>query len=339
MGNGGSCNGITQDCAKQTATEIYELHSSWTPQWSNLVAYWKMNEVASAGIVEDSVGSNDGIPFNVNQGNPGVLKHSGNFNGVSSYITTGNTATLELGNSLSVSAWINPTSSVKTGAYNPRILLKMDDANNGYMLSLGNSDFSKPLAVHFDLKKAGTQYAPTTSAIISTGVWTHVFCTWDGVTANIYLNGVLETSISETNEFTYGNVSDLILGARLKSGSGMFKGSMDEIAIWNTALTSTEINILYERQKNNYSGTFTSRILSAENNSRWTNLNWVPTLAFYKELPDYASGANQYEIISGPNGYPSLNDNNLPNNLMRCLEQVELAVLKIILEKKIMGLL
>src|SRR5690606_14032920 len=52
----------------------------------------------------------------------------------------------------------------------------------------------------------------------------------------------------------------------------------------------------YERQREKYSGTYTSRVMDAFSTGQsWTSMSWVPTLPFFKELPDESGGAIQNE--------------------------------------------
>ena len=64
----------------------------------------------------------------------------------------------------------------------------------------------------------------------------------------------------------------------------------------------------------NYSGTFTSHVMAAGSSSLWTGLSWIPTLPFFKELPDFSSGAIQnetstdYTSLVGSTGSSGAND-------------------------------
>lgn len=107
-----------------------------------------------------------------------------------------------------------------------------------------------------------------------------------------------------------------MIGHNLDAGVGNqhFDGSIDEVALWSTALTTSEIQSIYNRQSPKYAGTFTSRVMNALSSSSWTTLSWLPTLPFFKELPDYASGAiqnevsTQYTSLVGSTGSTGAND-------------------------------
>ncbi|MBF0327280.1 MAG: tandem-95 repeat protein [Alphaproteobacteria bacterium] len=85
-------------------------------------------------------------------------------------------------------------------------------------------------------------YTGTTA--ITDGQWHHVAATWDGTTGAIYVDGMLENSTLTTNAGTMANFAinnqTLVVGANSSLG-GTFTGSIDEVRVWNTVRTATEI--------------------------------------------------------------------------------------------------
>lgn len=75
----------------------------------------------------------------------------------------------------------------------------------------------------------------------------------------------------------------LTIGNNANTWPAKFIGSIDEVAILNTALTQTQIQHLYQRQSATYSGTFESRIYDPVNNTL-TKMAFSTQLPFYKEL-------------------------------------------------------
>jgi len=83
---------------------------------------------------------------------------------------------------------------------------------------------------------------------------------------------------SPTTEF-------LAIGSIATTGGYSFNGLIDDLAVWNKALTSTEVQTIYSRQVAQYAGTFTSRVINFGSLDSWTSLSWLTTLPFGKELP------------------------------------------------------
>lgn len=79
------------------------------------------------------------------------------------------------------------------------------------------------------------------NSTINTGNWTHVACTRNNSTGlmQIYINGSLENSITgPTGSRTA--TSSLYIGPNFVGGTG-FIGQMDQLRIYNTVLSSSEI--------------------------------------------------------------------------------------------------
>jgi hypothetical protein len=76
------------------------------------------------------------------------------------------------------------------------------------------------------------------------GQWHHGVVTFDGSILRLYIDGVqiITSSTSSTPE-TVGN-HPLKIGANSRTADDIFTGSLDEVGVWNRALTTTEITNL-----------------------------------------------------------------------------------------------
>ena len=83
---------------------------------------------------------------------------------------------------------------------------------------------------------SGTNYILDENASLSGNKWAHLICTWDGTTLKLYVNASLLSSHNATSG--PGNTAD-----RNYSFSG--GGYLDDLGIWNEALTAAEITQLY----------------------------------------------------------------------------------------------
>lgn len=88
----------------------------------------------------------------------------------------------------------------------------------------------------------GTSFVTSTTELLE-GNWYHLGLIYDGSNVKIYINGILDKELSRTS-----NIAALPADAKLYMGrwaaspSRRFDGSIDEVSIWNNALTSTQIN-------------------------------------------------------------------------------------------------
>ena len=108
-------------------------------------------------------------------------------------------------------------------------MLMLNPNSNGVRFGLGNGS-------------VWTVLLDTTGDYILTGTWHHIMCTWDGTIANIYIDGVNRASCNWSG--TLGT-NDVALGIGAYSNDGVswsdyFNGVIDEVAIYNRALSASE---------------------------------------------------------------------------------------------------
>ncbi|NOX89701.1 MAG: T9SS type A sorting domain-containing protein [Calditrichaeota bacterium] len=91
------------------------------------------------------------------------------------------------------------------------------------------------------------------STIIEPGKWYHLVGVWDGSKTKIYVNGILEGESSASNNSMNFNNEILRLGSQGSNGEQEnLAGFLDEVRIYDKALTSDEIHNLYLSDKNEF---------------------------------------------------------------------------------------
>jgi len=84
------------------------------------------------------------------------------------------------------------------------------------------------------------------SAYIAVGQWHHIAMVADGGTATYYLDGVARDTLSYTQNSASNPSGNIFVGAMSHSSTAHFmNGSIDEFAMWSSALTSDEVAALY----------------------------------------------------------------------------------------------
>jgi hypothetical protein len=87
------------------------------------------------------------------------------------------------------------------------------------------------------------------STTLQTNSWFNLVYTHDGTNVKLFLNGSLVQTIVSPGLLTFNSLP-LWFGARPNAGnnSSWFNGKLDDIGIWNRALTACEIKDLYHSQ-------------------------------------------------------------------------------------------
>ncbi len=269
LGNAGACNGSTTNCAVVAAPQLYELNANWAPRWSSLAGYWKLNEAAGASNVLNSLtGATEGTPTAVTFGVAGKLNSSASFPSAGK-ITLTTTFTPA---KYTKSAWIYPTG---TGASN--FLSSINGGHAFYAPGLKLTGFHN-----------GANFATDPTAL-PLNTWTHAAITYDSSVASgtmiIYKNGL---AVATATGVAAPGDGTLEIGAY--QAGNYWIGSIDEVAVWNTALSAADINSIYSTQTLKYTGMYTSRVFDGlAPGQAWTSLNWSTTLPFGKPLPDAAA--------------------------------------------------
>gem|GEM_PF-1287290 len=244
--SGGGCSG-TSACtvtinADMTITATFSAIVT-PPSAQGLVAHYTFDE--GEGItVGDAIGSNVGTMVNGPTWTTGKIGAGAvDFNGSQingSYIDVGNIDVSGVG--LTISAWVKGDTFTTSDA---RIISKSTgtaEADHYWMLSTISSGGTK---LRFRLKTGNI----TSTLIASTGnlspsTWYHAVARYDGSTMKLYLNGVEVGFVSKSGSLATNNIVGVNI-ARNPDGYGEWDGSIDDVRIYNRALSVSEITELY----------------------------------------------------------------------------------------------
>lgn len=196
-----------------------------------LVAAYGFNEASGTELNDSSGNTNKGTISGASWNTAGRYGAALSFNGTSSRVDIPGTASLNLTTGMTMEAWVRPN-VVPTGWRS--ILTK--EKTGGLVYGLyGNSDTNRPSA-HVSI---GWEQDTRGTAQLAVNTWTHLTGTYDGTNLRIYVNGVL--------------ASTKMIGGSLPTSTGMlriggnvvwgeyFSGLIDEVRIYNRALSATEI--------------------------------------------------------------------------------------------------
>jgi len=212
-----------------------------------LVAYYPFN-----GDANDESGSNHGTVHGATL----MPDRLGNDNSAYSfdgndYIQVADHDSLDVSQEITISAWVNPSdvSSIRM------IVSKYRDGignERSYLLELKDG---KPHLV------AGGSVLGNTA--LSTDVWHHVAGVYDGSHSRIYVDGVLdvENAVSGTIPVTSQSLN---IGRQAENGRWPFLGKMDEVRIYDRALSADEVRVLYDGDGTNAGAAWSVTVTSGK---------------------------------------------------------------------------
>ena len=182
---------------------------------------------------DDESGNFDGTGTEI-QYAAGRYGQAASFNGTASRIST----SLDFDNydeNWSISYWIKFTFNT-----NYRAILGSTDATakNGMV-----SDISTSGEIRFRLRSGSTSVSSLTStATYGDGNWHHVVCIKGSSTNYLYIDNELDSSTATTNGI---NHSALAFGTLGEYNVEFLKGELDQVRIFNKALSASEVTTLY----------------------------------------------------------------------------------------------
>jgi hypothetical protein len=195
-----------------------------------LVGYWPFNE-GSGNIAVDATGNgHDGELIDNPTWVQGKYGSALSFGAGSEYVVVPDDDALDLSDALTYMGWFNLREAIEGQR---RMMSKNDSI---FFLF----DFSEPTSLDF-LVKPNNDFAESTTMDWVLGEWYHFAGTYDGDALRMYINGVLEGETPGIAPIATSDL-DLWIGADdYDLPTTTFPGSLDEIRIYNVALTESEI--------------------------------------------------------------------------------------------------
>ncbi len=207
---------------------IYNDPGSPSPP-PELVAAYSFNEGSGSTVADASGNGNTGAISNATWTAAGKYGDALVFNGQNSLITVSDAASLHL-TAMTLEAWVNP--SEVSSAWRDVIY----KGNDNYFLEVTSNPGGYPAG---GATLGGSAVVTYGTADVPVNSWTHLAATYDGSTVRLYVNGALVSSQSHS-----GNIAPSSRPLQI-GGDGIlgqfFKGTIDEVRIYNTALTQSQI--------------------------------------------------------------------------------------------------
>ncbi len=214
---------------------------------NGLVGYWPFSGNANDISGNGNNGTNNGAALTTDRF--GNSNSAYDFDGISSFIY-GTGVNLPEGDAArTVSLWVKTSGGFSTNT----------GGNTGVVFNYGTLSFTQRFGVLIDdntlnnyLCSESNDY-PTFNPV-NTNTWTNIVWVYSNTNLFLYINGILTTTGTILNINTTGQ--NFVFGNTIPNSIGQFekyKGAIDDIGIWNRALTQEEITAMYNGV--NYSDT------------------------------------------------------------------------------------
>jgi hypothetical protein len=232
-------------------TRLYQMTSPGSADTS-LIGHWTFDGPTLHGTTVDDLsrGGNAGTLTNGPAVTEGKFGQALSFDGTDDTVTVGDLNILDGASALSVSTWVRASSPLQEL---DTAIGKYSNVADQFQLQTGNSSWcgtSANIQVMLGFGVLGC-----TGAVHGADEWEHWTMVFDGAQTGdgnrlkFYLNGVQQT-LSFTGgaipATLYSNSAPLRIGARDTNGnpSNTWSGSIDDVRIYNRALTAAEVGWL-----------------------------------------------------------------------------------------------
>ena len=214
------------------------------------LAYWRLNETngetAAADLVGGHSGSYEGFIAQGVTGPTNVAFEAGNtacfFDGsVPSDLSCGSIGAMDGYIDFTVTLWVRTTSATDSA-----LIVQRDATPVGYngtyrltLLASGNLDLTV-----YRLEDGGSQFGgtlATASTPVNDGAWHHVVAIRQGTNGFIYVDGVRAAAASSTAVASLRSANLTYIGRNPRDNDQPLTGDLDEVALFNRALTPAEV--------------------------------------------------------------------------------------------------
>ena len=252
---------------------------------NGLVGWWPFNGNANDESGNNNNGTVNGATLTTDRN--GIVNSAYSFDGVDDFINILNNNSICPTSSISLCCWIKSRSTANFD----RIINKSHNVAQNYatyqLLTRNASMNTTPgFTLRFGTGISGSSndysYSGDKIGKVYFDNWQFIVGTWDGLTMKFYQNGNLISTIPRTGSLHYTN-GDLQFG-KGTGGTGLqqfYKGEIDDISIYNRALSDQEIKQLYEgcSKETAMSSSFNSVVYTTNGS---VNLSANPTGGIFK---------------------------------------------------------
>lgn len=218
---------------------------------NGLVGWWPFNGNANDESGNGNNGTNNGASLTADRFNN--INSAFSFNGTSNYINIPNNNTLNPG-SITISAWINSNadatniqSGVKAIVTKWYQQINCNNLGDNYNVQLSFLNNQSVLVGSTIANNQVSNYITSQTNLIGLSTWRHIVFIHDiNNGQQLFIDGI-QINSNTINGSLCTTLNDLLFGADNFNGSiwRFFNGKLDDIGIWNRALTQQEITDMY----------------------------------------------------------------------------------------------
>jgi fibronectin type 3 domain-containing protein len=198
---------------------------------SGLVAAYGFEQASGTSVTDSSGKGSTGTVSGATWVDGGRFGRALSFDGLNDLVTVPDSNVLDLTPGMTVEAWVKPASIAGWRT----VLLKERPGSLVYAL-YGSVDNGRPSTELF----TGAMRETRGTSALPVGVWSHLAASYDGTTLRLYVNGTQVSSVAQSGALT-NSAGALRIGGNTVWGDEYFSGLIDEVRVYERALSAAEI--------------------------------------------------------------------------------------------------
>ena len=283
-------DGFTTGLEVALGTNPNSAASQPSSLYSSLRAWWKLDETSGTNADDTTGRVQDGTVSGAAWAS-GISGNALNFDGVDDGVLIGTAAAVTGSGDLSLAAWVKVDSGSPLGTVIQQREAGATGHQGEYMLNVNANG-----TVNFFIYGTSTyQFDLTTAATINDGEWHHLTALRSGTTGKIYIDGVEAANGSGTIQALQSRA--VSIGYDHRDSNKRFDGLIDDVRIYERALSAVEIDGLHDVLVPNRAPAFTTDPVvkaAASEDAAYTG-----SLAANANDPDFGD-ALSFSKVSGP---------------------------------------
>ena len=209
---------------------------------NGLIGYWPF-----CGNANDESGNNNNGTVSgpvLTSDRFGQVNSAYDFDGIDDAITIPAIPSM-LPSNISINCWLNAPETGGGHVIRSRFF--------GYIILFDGTTNTVSFQLHHDVPQSSWTYNSFTSVEWAANEWHMITGTFDGVMNRLYLDGILVSELPSATPFIIYSSDGVVVFGRDGNTAGVpgashYEGTLDDVGIWNRALTSTEIETLFSGQ-------------------------------------------------------------------------------------------
>ncbi|MHC4159547.1 MAG: LamG-like jellyroll fold domain-containing protein, partial [Planctomycetota bacterium] len=210
-----------------------------------LIGWWKFDE-SSGTTAYDSAGDNDGTLVNGPVWTVGQIDGGLDFDGSNDYVNCGNAFPSVAGSTTkTIMAWAKSDTADYSGQQGETgriVTLYREPGNTAFSILARGNPATWQSIYRRSPDNVGRLYSEVN---VSAGQWLHIALVQNGSNVSYYINGAEANSVNDAIAPAISNPTNADVGGYWNGYGGFFDGTIDDVRIYDKALSAGDIQQLY----------------------------------------------------------------------------------------------